>query len=77
MYMFSVKTIISCQDRSTGFILQMGKLRSREKRQSLMEGELAGEVKSLNVTEPWQRCPYKQDQNQDVLAMGPPTPSSP
>ena len=57
MYMFSVKTIISCQDRSTGFILQVRKLRSREEKQSLMEGDLAGEVKSPNVTEPWQRCP--------------------
>lgn len=54
MYMFSIR--LGCLSRRvTGPISQMGKLRSREKKQRLMEGDLAGEGKSLSVMGPWQR----------------------
>lgn len=57
--------------RVTGLISLMRKLGSREKKQRLMEGELAGDV-----VEPGRGTP-KQDQNQDIPATSPPAQSSP
>lgn len=54
-----------------------GEAEGQKENQKLMGGDLAGEEESLNVAEPWQRCPWKQDQNREVLALGPPAPSSP
>lgn len=54
VYKFSIR--LGCLSRRvTGPITQMGKWRSQEKKQRLMEGDLAGEGKSMSVMGPWQR----------------------
>lgn len=50
MYMFSIRLYCLLRWGSLGL---MGTLRSREKKQSFMEGDLAGEGKSLHMMESW------------------------
>lgn len=50
MYMFSIRLYCLLRWGSLGL---MGTLRSREKKQSFMEGDLAGEGKSLHRMESW------------------------
>lgn len=56
LYVFSIR-LYCLSRRASGPILQMRKLRRQEKKQRLMEGDLAGEGKSLSVTEPQHRYP--------------------